>query len=101
MTKLLKMMIVNKTYTSLRIPFYGVRQSQNGRDRFFARAHCDDTNISSFIHYAQKFGVNSQNDDFWDILDKREAHKFYIRKSFKTFPLRGRLRGDRYDKKGS
>jgi len=54
MTELLKTLIVNKTYTSLRTPFYGVKQSQNGRDRFLARAHRDDADIPSFTSLCQK-----------------------------------------------
>jgi len=35
---------------------------------FFAHSLRDDADFPSSTHYATKIGVNSRNDDFWDIL---------------------------------
>jgi len=78
MMELLKTQVVNKICASLRPPFYGEkpvcaelsagRQSQNGRDRFFAALIAMTLIFSHLLIMPQKFGVKSLNDNFGDIL---------------------------------
>jgi len=61
MTELLKALIVNKTYTSLRTSFYGVKQSQNGWERFFAAFITMTLIFRYLLIMPQEFGVNFRN----------------------------------------